>query len=136
MTEISIALNSLSDYKAINVEGLGVINVRRESSNQATKSSENVRDIFKLQDEAKKLEKRAKELTDTGAKDDDPELIKLNEKSTAKLEKITEIRVSEMAMRKSRLSDNEGGKLVEKLFDLASDEDIAKVFALAEAKDE
>lgn len=132
MAGISITLSSLDDYKTINVEGLGILKVRRESSNQGLKSSENVRDIFKLQDEAKKLEKKSAKLLKDGLKDDDPEIIKLNAKATDKLEQITEIRKSEHEMRKSRIFDDEDGRLVNELFERATDEDIAKLLALAE----
>lgn len=136
MALTSIKLVSLDDFSEINVEGLGVIKVRKESSNQGLKLSENTRDIFKLQDETKSIEKKVKKLTDDGAKDDDPEIEKLNSKATEKLDKITEIRKSIQDMHRARLSDYEDGKLVDFLFDNASDEDIARLFALADGVNE
>lgn len=131
MAVTSIALSSLNDYSEVNIEGLGVIKVKKESSNQGLKNSENIRDIYKLQDEAKKLAKQVDDLLLEGKPQDDPEIIKLNTKSTEKLEKITDIRVSQQEMKKSRMFDDENGKLVDYLFDNATDEDIARVFALA-----
>lgn len=135
MAGISIALSSLDEYKDINVEGLGVIRVKKESSNQGLKSSENIRDIYKLQDESKALSKKVKKLIESGAGEDDEEIVKLNTKGTDKLDRITEIRKSEQDMKKSRMSDYDGGKLVEYLFNNANDEDIARIFALAEEVD-
>ena len=132
MAGISIRLSSLDDYKAINVEGLGVIKVKKESSNQGLQVSEDTRDIFRLQDEAKKLDKKIKLLINNGANEDDLEIQKIESKAAEKLDKITEIRKSIQNTRKLRLSDNEGGKLVEKLFDSATDADISKLFALAD----
>lgn len=132
MAGISIKLSSLNDSKAINVEGLGVIKVKNESSNQGLQVSENTRDIFKLQDEIKKLDKKMRSLIESGAKEDGPEIQKIESKATEKLDRITEIRKSIQDARKSRLSDDEEGKLVKKLFDNATDADISKLFALAD----
>lgn len=131
---ISIALSSLTDVYSVNVEGLGVIHIKKESSNQGLKTSENVRDIFKLQDEAKALQKKIEKLIKDGKTEEDVEIEKLNSKAVEKLDKISEIRKSEHDMRKARMSDDEGGSLVDKLYDLASDEDIARLFALADGR--
>ena len=37
---LSIRLSSFSDFTAVNVEGLGVIKVKKESSNQGARHSE------------------------------------------------------------------------------------------------
>lgn len=135
MTQTSIALSSLNETFDVNVEGLGIIKVKKESSNQGLKRSEHIRDIFKLQDESKRLDKKVKKLIADGVDENDPQIVKLTEEGTAKLDKITEVSKAEHEMRRSRLSDDEGGKLVEKLFDSASDEDIAKLFAIADGTD-
>ena len=136
MADVSIQLTSLTDYKSINVEGLGVIKVRPESSNQGMRHSEIVRDIYKLQDESKKNDKKLKKLLAEGFKEDSEEIQKIESVSTATLERITELRKTVQEMRQSRLSDDEGGKLVKKLYEDASDEDIAKLFALADGTDD
>lgn len=130
MAEISIRLSSFSDFTAVNVEGLGVIKVKKESSNQALTRSEIVRDIFKLQDEAKTLQKQQEKLEAEGKREDDPEFAKLERKATEKLDRITDLQRTNHELVKSRLSDNEDGKLVEKLYELTSDEDIAKLLAI------
>lgn len=127
MAEISIRLSSFSDYTAVNVEGLGVIKVKKESSNQGARHAEIVRDIFKLQDLSRSLDKKSRELLASGKDESDPEFIKLESKGADALDKITELRKEEQQLRKSRLSDDEGGKLVDLLFEHASDEDIAKL---------
>lgn len=130
MAEISIRLSSFSDFTAVNVEGLGVIKVKKESSNQALRRSEILRDIFALQDEAKRLDDEQKKLMSEGKTENDPEIIKLEHKATSKLDKVTELQKMNQQLAKARLSDDEDGKLVEKLYDNASDEDIARLLAL------
>lgn len=127
MAEISIRLSSFSDFTAVNVEGLGIIKVKKESSNQGARHAEIVRDIFKLQELSRSLDKRSRELIEQGKDESDPELMKLEKKGTEALDKITELRKEEQQLRRSRLSDDEGGKLVDLLFEHASDEDIAKL---------
>lgn len=127
MAEISIRLSSFSDFTAVNVEGLGVIKVKKESSNQGARHAEIVRDIFKLQDLSRSLDKKSKELLASGKDESDPEFIKLESKGADALDKITELRKEEQQLRKSRLADDEGGRLVDLLFEHASDEDIAKL---------
>lgn len=134
--EISIRLSSFSDYTAVNVEGLGVIKVKKESSNQGLRRSEAIRDIFKLQDEAKRISKQMEKLTAEGKKENDPEVEKLESKATEKLNLITELQRTNQELMRSRLSDDEGGKLVNKLYELATDKDIAKLFATTEKKDD
>lgn len=134
--EISIRLSSFSDFTAVNVEGLGVIKVKKESSNQGLRRSETIRDIFKLQDEAKRISKQMEKLTAEGKKETDPEVEKLESKATEKLNLITELQRTNQELMRSRLSDDEGGKLVNKLYELATDEDIAKLFATTEKIDE
>lgn len=137
MTEISIRLSSFSDFTAVNVEGLGVIKVKKESSNQGARHSEIIRDIFKLQDQGKALEQKINSLLAEGKGQDDPEFLKLEKKGSEALEKISELRTEDQKLRKSRLSDDEGGKLVDMLFDSASDQDIAKLLNIEpEAQDE
>lgn len=133
---LSIKLSSFSDFTAVNVEGLGVIKVKKESSNQASRRTEIIRDVFKLQDEGKALEKRIKKLQQSGVSEDDEEFIKLEKKGSTTLERIAELNKEEKDLRKSRLSDDEGGKLVDLLFNNATDEDIAKVLAVEVVKDE
>lgn len=137
MTEISIRLSSFSDFTAVNVEGLGVIKVKKESSNQGARHSEIIRDIFKLQDQGKALEQKINSLLAEGKGQDDPEFLKLEKKGSEALEKISELRTEDQKLRKSRLSDDEGGKLVDILFDSASDQDIAKLLNIEpEAEDD
>jgi len=137
MTEISIRLSSFSDFTAVNVEGLGVIKVKKESSNQGARHSEIIRDIFKLQDQGKALEQKINSLLAEGKGQDDPEFLKLEKKGSEALEKISELRTEDQKLRKSRLSDDEGGKLVDMLFDSASDQDIAKLLNIEpEAQDD
>lgn len=132
MADISIALSSFDDFTAVNVEGLGVIKVRKESSNQGLRQSENTRDIFKLQDESRALDISLRKLIADGKTEDDPEIIKLEKKGTEKLDRITEARREIQMLRKSRLSDDDGGALVERLFEDATDEDISKLLATAD----
>lgn len=129
---ISIALSSISDFTAVNVDGLGVIKVKKESSNQGLKHSENIRDIYKLQDEAKRFSKQMDKLLAEGKEKTDPEVVKLESKATETLDRITDIRKEEQDLRRARLFDDEDGKLVKLLFENASDEDIAKLFAVAD----
>ena len=137
MTEISIRLSSFSDFTAVNVEGLGVIKVKKESSNQGARHSEIIRDIFRLQDQGKALNQKISALIAEGKGEDDPEFIKLEKKGSEALEKISELRTEDQKLRKSRLTDDEGGKLVDILFDSASDQDIAKLLNIEpEAQDE
>lgn len=131
---VSIKLGSIDEKVAVNIEGLGTVYVKKESSNQGLKTSENMRDVFKLQDEAKKLEKQALKLVAEGKSDDSPEIKKLEAKSMEKLDRITEIRKIEQDMKKSRLSDDKNGELVDFLFNNASDEDIARVFAIGDGR--
>lgn len=133
---ISIALSSLNETVDVMVEGLGVIKVRKETSNQGLKTSENMRDIFKLQEDGKKLDKRLKKLLAEGKKEGDPEIEKLERQGTEKIDRITEVRRSEYDLKRARLSDDEGGKLVERLYNEASDEDIARIFAVADGKEQ
>lgn len=130
MAELSIRLSSFSDFTLVNVEGLGIIKVKKESSNQGARIQEIMRDTFKLQDEGKTLDKQIKRLIDDGKSSDDPELIKLEKKGTEILDKVSNLRNESMKIRRMRLSDDEDGKLVNILFDSASDEDIAKLLAL------
>ena len=137
MTEISIRLSSFSDFTAVNVEGLGVIKVKKESSNQGARHSEIIRDIFRLQDQGKALQQKISALIAEGKGENDPEFLKLEKKGSEALEKISELRTEDQKLRKSRLSDDEGGKLVDILFDSASDQDIAKLLNIEpEAQDE
>lgn len=131
---VSIKLGSIDEKVAVNIEGLGTVYVKKESSNQGLKTSENMRDVFKLQDEAKKLEKQALKLVAEGKSDDSPEIKKIEAKSMEKLDRITEIRKIEQDMKKSRLSDDKNGELVDFLFNNASDEDIARVFAIGDGR--
>lgn len=131
---VSIKLGSIDEKVAVNIEGLGTIYVKKESSNQGLKTSENMRDVFKLQDESKNIQKQVKKLLEEGKNEESPEIKKLEVKSLEKLDKITEIRKIEHEMKKSRLSDDENGKLVEFLFNNASDEDIARVFAIGDGR--
>ena len=134
---LSIRLSSFSDFTAVNVEGLGVIKVKKESSNQGARHSEIIRDIFRLQDQGKALQQKISALIAEGKGEDDPEFIKLEKKGSEALEKISELRTEDQKLRKSRLSDDEGGKLVDILFDSASDQDIAKLLNIEpEAQDE
>lgn len=133
---ISIALSSLNETVDVMVEGLGVIKVSKETSNQGLKTSENMRDIFKLQEDGKKLDKRLKKLLAEGKKEGDPEIEKLERQGTEKIDRITEVRRSEYDLKRARLSDDEGGKLVERLYNEASDEDIARIFAVADGKEQ
>ena len=134
---LSIRLSSFSDFTAVNVEGLGVIKVKKESSNQGARHSEIIRDIFKLQDQGKALEQKINSLLAEGKGQDDPEFLKLEKKGSEALEKISELRTEDQKLRKSRLSDDEGGKLVDMLFDSASDQDIAKLLNIEpEAEDD
>ena len=132
MAEISISLSSLTDYKTINVGELGVIKVRNESSNQGLKRSETTRDLFKLQQDAKKIDKQMIKLKAEGKTDDDPEVEKLNSIAVEKLSAITELQRAYVDAARSRLFDDEDGKLVDELYDRASPGDIAKLFASAD----
>lgn len=124
---LSIRLSSFSDFTAVNVEGLGVIKVKKESSNQGARQQEIIRDIFKLQDSSKRLGKKIEALEAAGKTEDDAEYQKLNNKALEALESVTELQKEALALRKSRLEDDEDGKLVELLFANASDEDITKL---------
>lgn len=135
MAGISIALSSFNDFTSVNVEGLGVIKVCKESSNQGLRHSENIRDIFNLQNDVAKLEKRIKKLLSEGKTSDDEEIMKLEQKGTDNLVRITDIRKQEQVLCRARLSDDEEGKLVEELFNRASDEDISKLLAAGDITD-
>lgn len=132
MAGISIRLSSFSDFTEVNVEGLGIIKVRKESSNQGARISEITRDIFNLQDQGKSIEKKIKKLHEEGKDESSPEFEKLNKKGGEALDMITNLRAEHHALRKARLSDNEGGKLVEILFDNTDDTDISKLLAAGE----
>lgn len=134
--EISIRLSSFSDFTAVNVDGLGIIKVKKESSNQGARRSEIVRDIFKLQDEAKTLNKKMEKLQKEGKGENDPEFEKLESKAATKLDAITQLQTDHQKLVRSRLSDDEGGKLVDLLFEHASDEDISRLLALEGTKEE
>ena len=134
---LSIRLSSFSDFTAVNVEGLGVIKVKKESSNQGARHSEIIRDIFRLQDQGKALQQKMSALIAKGKGENDPEFTKPEKKISEALEKISELRTEDQKLRKSRLTDDEGGKLVDILFDSASDQDIAKLLNIEpEAQDE
>lgn len=132
--EISIRLSSFSDFTAVNVEGLGVIKVKKESSNQGLRRSEIMNGIFELQAEAKNLEKRMKKLSAEGKKEGDPEVDKLESRASEKIARMTDLQQTYQKLSRSRLFDDEDGKLVDKLYELATDEDIAKVLATADKK--
>lgn len=136
MTLASIRLSSFSDTTDVNVEGLGIIKVKKESSNQGARHSEIVREIYKIQEASKQLDKKITTLLLEGKTDSDPEFVKLENKGRAFLDRISELRLEDQQLRKSRLSDDEGGKLVDILFENASDEDIAKLLSFSFLKEQ
>lgn len=132
MAEISIKLSSFNDFTAVNVEGLGVIKIKKESSDQGLRHSEIIRDLFKLKDESKNLDTLIDKLLAEGKDNSDPEIVKLNQKAVQTLSKITALRRENQELRRGRLFDDKNGELVEKLFNNATDDDISSLFELAD----
>jgi len=128
MTEISISLNSIQNIKTVNIEGLGVLHIRRLGSGEDLDLSFKQRRINKLVDELTAIDFVGLDATNP---DDIKKIDKLAKKADAIQEEISQIKKDEFEVYKRLLSDDKGGKVVDVIMNTLTARERAEIFNIA-----
>ncbi len=128
MAEISISLNSIQNIKTVNIEGLGVLHIRKLGSGEDLDLSFKQRRVNKLIDELSNISFVGLDATNP---DDIKKIDKLAKKADAIQEEISQIKKDEFDIYKRLLSDDKGGKVVDVIMNTLTPKERAEIFNIA-----
>ncbi len=130
-TNISIALNDIQDTRTVNIEGVGVLNIRKLGSGEDLDLSFKQRRFNKLLDELASIDFVGLDAT----KPSDMKKIKRQSDRAEKIgEEISNIKQSQFEIYKRLLSDDKNGKVVDLIMNTLNDVERAKIFEIAFGK--
>lgn len=125
MADISIALNNVQNVKTVNIEGLGVLTVRKLGAGEDLDLSSKMRRLGKVIDELSAID-----FSKLDARK--PEHLKIIEKESKRAEalsdELAEIKRFEFNMYKRCLSDDQGGKVVDVVMNTLTEQERAALF--------
>lgn len=124
-TDTSISLNNIQNIKTVNIEGVGVVKVRRLGAGEDLDLSTKLRRLGKLIDDLNTFD-----FTKYDAKkpDDLKEIEKLAKKAEAISDEVAEIKKFEFETYKRCLSDDEGGAVVAIIMNTLTEIERAELF--------
>jgi protein tyrosine/serine phosphatase len=126
MTEnISISLSNVKNIKTVNIEGIGVFQVRKLGAGAELDLSDKLRRLDKIVGIVKSLDFTSHDPTTEEGK---AELEKIQAKAIKLMDEVGEIRRFELETYKSCFTDDNNGKNTKKLFDILSDEERVELF--------
>ena len=128
MTEISISLSSIQNIKTVNIEGLGVLHIRKLGSGEDLDLSFKQRRINRLIDDLNRIDFVGLDATKPG---DIKKIEKLAKKADAIQEEISQIKKDEFEVYKRLLSDDKGGKVVDVIMNTLTPKERAEIFNIA-----
>lgn len=125
---VSISLNNIQNIKTVKIDGLGVFKVRKLGAGEQLDLSDRLRRLNQL---IIQLDNMDFEQFDTGKPPTEKqrkELLKMQNKASAMMDEVNEIKKFEFATYKRCFQDNKNGKKVDELFNILSDEDRGELF--------
>lgn len=128
MAEISIALSNIQDVKTVNIEGLGLLKIRKLGSGEDLDLSFKQRRLNQLIDALNRIDFTA---LDAKKPSDLKKIKKLSEKADKIAEEIADIKKSQFDIYKRLLSDDKNGEIVDVIMNTLTDMERAKVFEIA-----
>lgn len=130
MTEITISLSDIQNIKTVNIEGLGVLKIRKLGSGEDLDLSVKRRRINKLVDELDSIYNRMG-LLDLKKPSDEKKFDKLSKQAEELGDEISEIKRYEFETYKRLLSDDKNGAVVDVIMNTLSDKERAEIFNIA-----
>lgn len=128
MADISISLNSIQNIKTVNIEGLGVLKIRKLGSGEDLDLSFKRRRVNKLIDELSAIDFTS---LDTKKPSDLKKMERLSKRADAIQDEIAETKASEFEIYKRLLSDDKGGAVVDVIMNTLTDAERAEIFHIA-----
>jgi hypothetical protein len=124
-TSVSISLNNIQNIKTVNIEGIGVVKVRRLGAGEDLDLSVKVRRLGKLIDELSAID-----FTKYDAKkpEDLKEIEKLTKRAEAISDEVAEIKRFEFETYKRCFSDDKDGALVDVIMNTLTEAERAELF--------
>lgn len=132
MADISLSLKSIQNTRTVNIEGEGVLTIRKLGSGEDLDLSVKRRRMNKLIDELNSIDFSG---LDVAKKADLKKLETLSKKAEAIQEEIAQIKLFEFELYKSLLSDDKDGKVVDLVMKTLSDKERAVIFNRAFSQD-
>src|SRR5690606_36906241 len=125
MADISISLSNIQHVKTVNIEGLGVLKVRKLGAGEDLDLSFKQRRLGKLIEELSKIDFTS---LDTSKPSDIKKIEKLAKKAEALGDEIAEIKKFEFETYKRLLSDDKNGEIVDVIMNTLTDQERAELF--------
>jgi len=128
MADITISLGNIQNIKTVEIEGLGILKIRKLGSGEDLDLSFKQRRMNKLIDELTSISFVG---LDARKPKDVKKIDSLAKKADSIQEEISEIKKSEFELYKSLLSDDKGGKVVDVIMNTLNDKERAEIFNIA-----
>lgn len=125
MSEISISLSNIRNIKRVNVEEVGVINIRRLGAGEELDLSSKFRRLNAILKELGTIDFTK---PDTSTPEGLKEIERLSKKADALSVEIEDIKRFEFETYKKCLSDDEDGKVVKEIMDTFTEAERAELF--------
>jgi len=125
MTDISISLNNIQNIKTVNIEGVGIVKVRRLGSGEELDLSSKIRRLGKLIDELSRIDFT---VLDANKPEDLAKITKLTRRVEELSDEISAIKESEFEVYKKCFTDDEGGRIVDIIMNTLSEQERAELF--------
>lgn len=125
MADISLSLNNIQNIKTVNIEGVGVLKVRRLGAGEELDLSAKLRRLVKVIEELNKIDFTSLDATNP---EDFKKISQLTTKAEALSEEATEIKKFEFETYKRCLSDDDGGKVVDVIMNTLTESERAELF--------
>lgn len=127
MAEISLSLNNIQNVKTVNLEGLGIIKVRKLGSGEELDLSTKMRRTNKILDELSALDFSS---FDTSKAEDLKEIQKLTKKAERLSDELDEIKRFEFETYKRLITDEKNGKVVDVIMNTLTDQERGELFSI------
>jgi len=125
MSDMNISLNNIQKTKTVNIDGVGVLKVRRIGAGEELDLSRNHRRLSKIIKELSQIDF----MQFNSAKPEDVKKIeKLNKRVDEISDEISEIKKFEYETYKRCLSDDENGKVVDVIMNTLTEEERSELF--------
>lgn len=128
MSEITISLNNIQNIKTVNIDGAGLLHIRRMGSGEDLDISFKRRRINKLIDDLNRIDFTG---LNVNKEADLKKMEKLSSRAESISNEIAEIKQSEFDIYKRLLSDDKNGEVVDLVMNTLTEKERAKLFLIA-----
>lgn len=125
MADISLSLNNIQNIKTVNIEGVGVIRVRRMGAGEELDLSNKLRRLGKIIDELSAIDFTKH---DASKPEDLKKIAKLAKRAEALSDEVTDIKRFEFDTYKRCISDDKNGEVVDLIMNTLTEDERTALF--------